>query len=613
MKKSEFLERVLDNNNYVYLIDSGELKSHDIIKIKCEKHNSIFEQKVYIHLSGSTGCKECYMEKIKSKNKLNVNEFIKRCNLKHKNYYDYSKVIFVDTKTKVNVVCPEHGDFFPTPSNHMNGSKCPECAYRIKTENQKITFDEFVKRSNKIFNNRYKYINNGNFDYKRPIKCECLIHGIFNLNPERHITRLSECPKCTEERNKVSIDEFIIKSNIIHNNKYDYSLVTFDTLDDKVDIICPKHGKYCQYATHHLHNKKGCKHCNKENKYNEYLLNFIKECNVIHNNKYKYSLVKIKSLSEKVEILCPIHGSFFKRPNEHLNKQSGCQLCSSSKGEKIIRQFLIKNKIKYVEQYKFSECKNIKELPFDFYLPKLNVCVEYDGEQHFKSIDKWGGEDRFNDIKKNDNIKNEFCLNNKIELIRISYKEYNKIEDILTEKVLMVKNERKIDILIKKLDISNDYKFKYKFDNYLNVNSKIDIICPIHGLNINTTYQVLQGNGCPSCIESKGEKYIAKYLDKNNISYYRQHKFPDCKNIFQLPFDFYLPKYRTAIEFDGKQHYEPVEHFGGIKTFEQLKINDKIKTDYCEDNYIDLIRIRYDQIDRISEILSECLRTKTGY
>ena len=384
-------------------------------------------------------------------------------------------------------------------------------------------------------------------------------------------------------------------------------------MDDKVDIICPKHGKYYQYATHHLHNKKGCKHCNKENKYNEYLLNFIKECNVIHNNKYKYSLVKIKSLSEKVEILCPIHGSFFKRPNEHLNKQSGCQLCSSSKGEKIIRQFLIKNKIKYVEQYKFSECKNIKELPFDFYLPKLNVCVEYDGEQHFKSIDKWGGEDRFNDIKKNDNIKNEFCLNNKIELIRISYKEYNKIEDILTEKVLMVKNERKIDILIKKLDISNDYKFKYKFDNYLNVNSKIDIICPIHGLNINTAYQVLQGNGCAKCDDSKCIKSIAKYLDKNEISYYRQHKFKDCKNIFQLPFDLYLPKYRTAIEFDGKQHYEPMKYFGGLEAYNRLKVNDKIKSDYCEDNYIELIRIRYDQLDRVFDILKESLKNKIRY
>jgi very-short-patch-repair endonuclease len=607
MKKSEFLERVLDNDHYVYLIDNDDLKSHDIIKIKCEKHNSIFEQKVYIHLSGSTGCRECYMDKIKSKNKLGINEFIKRCNLKHKNYYDYSKVTFVDTKTKVTIICPEHGEFYPTPSNHMNGSKCPNCAHRIKIENQKITFDEFVKKSNKMFNNRYIYFDNGNFDYKRLIKCECSTHGVFNLNPERHLTRLSECPKCIEDRNKVSIDEFIIKSNIIFNNKYNYSLVNFKTLKDKVGIICPKHGTYYQYATHHLHNKKGCKHCSKENVVNKYLLNFIKECNIIHNNKYNYSLVKIKSLKEKVEIICPIHGSFFKRPNEHLNKKSGCQSCVSSKGEKLIRQFLIKNKIQYNEQKKFNECKNIRELPFDFYLPKLNICIEYDGAQHFNPIDKWGGEDRFNDIKNNDNIKNEFCLNNKIKLLRISYKDYDKIDNILTEKIIKLKNESKIDILSNKLDVVNDYLFKYKFDNYVNVNSHIDIICPFHGLSVNTAYQALQGNGCSSCSESKS---VAKYLDKNNISYYRQHKFSDCKNVFQLPFDFYLPKYRTAIEFDGKQHYEPMEFFGGLDAYNRLKVNDKIKSDYCEDNYIDLIRIRYDQIDRVFEILKESLKNK---
>ena len=64
------------------------------------------------------------------------------------------------------------------------------------------------------------------------------------------------------------------------------------------------------------------------------------------------------------------------------------------------------------------------------------------------------------------------------------------------------------------------------------------------------------------------------------------------------------------IEFDGKQHYEPIEHFGGVEAYERLKLNDKIKNDYCEENFIDLIRIRYDQIDRIYDILNESLRMK---
>jgi very-short-patch-repair endonuclease len=117
-------------------------------------------------------------------------------------------------------------------------------------------------------------------------------------------------------------------------------------------------------------------------------------------------------------------------------------------------------------------------------------------------------------------------------------------------------------------------------------------------------------SGCPVCSESKGEREIRKYLDGFKILYEKEYKFKDCRNILPLRYDFYLPKYRAVIEFDGIQHYEPVEHFGGLKAYESLKVNDKIKNDYCEDNYIDLIRIRYDQIDRIFDILKESLKNK---
>jgi hypothetical protein len=163
---------------------------------------------------------------------------------------------------------------------------------------------------------------------------------------------------------------------------------------------------------------------------------------------------------------------------------------------------------------------------------------------------------------------------------------------------------------IKDANEVHDFKFSYEKTNYIKNQIKVIITCPVHGDFEQNPLSHIQGNGCSSCSESKGEKNVAKFLDKNNISYYRQHKFFDCKNIFQLPFDFYLPKYRTAIEFDGKQHYEPTSFFGGVESFNKLKVNDKIKSEYCEDNYIDLIRIRYDQIDRVFEILKESLENK---
>ena len=91
---------------------------------------------------------------------------------------------------------------------------------------------------------------------------------------------------------------------------------------------------------------------------------------------------------------------------------------------------------------------------------------------------------------------------------------------------------------------------------------------------------------CPKC--NKGDMVVksGRYGNFTACS-----NFPDCKNIYQLPFDFYIPHLRCCIEYDGKQHSEPLDFFGGLEAFEKLKINDKIKTEYCEENFVDLIRI----------------------
>jgi very-short-patch-repair endonuclease len=85
-------------------------------------------------------------------------------------------------------------------------------------------------------------------------------------------------------------------------------------------------------------------------------------------------------------------------------------------------------------------------------------------------------------------------------------------------------------------------------------------------------------------------------LIDNHITYFSQKTFEDCRNINVLPFDFYLPEFNTCIEFDGRQHFEVVDAFGGIKDFEKLKINDIIKNKYCSDNGIRLIRIKFNNI-----------------
>jgi len=94
--------------------------------------------------------------------------------------------------------------------------------------------------------------------------------------------------------------------------------------------------------------------------------------------------------------------------------------------------------ISSLKEYKFDNCKNKNPLPFDFYLPEHNICIEFDGEQHFKSISYFGGEKGFKNTQKNDLIKTSYCKENNIKLIRINYLEFKKIEEILNKNLVNV-------------------------------------------------------------------------------------------------------------------------------------------------------------------------------
>lgn len=98
-----------------------------------------------------------------------------------------------------------------------------------------------------------------------------------------------------------------------------------------------------------------------------------------------------------------------------------CGCLYKSKGEMYIEEVLKENNINYIPQKRFDDCRNKKTLPFDFYLPDNNVCIEYDGSQHFSPVEYWGGEKRYNDLKINDEIKNQYCKDKGINLIRIPY------------------------------------------------------------------------------------------------------------------------------------------------------------------------------------------------
>lgn len=92
-----------------------------------------------------------------------------------------------------------------------------------------------------------------------------------------------------------------------------------------------------------------------------------------------------------------------------------------SYGEKIIHDFLTHKKIFFIYNKSLSDCKNLVKLRFDFYIPSKNICIEYDGIQHYKPIDFFGGESEFGKNKLRDKIKDQFCILNKIKLVRLPY------------------------------------------------------------------------------------------------------------------------------------------------------------------------------------------------
>jgi hypothetical protein len=253
------------------------------------------------------------------------------------------------------------------------------------------------------------------------------------MEPRNHLRSNSGCDKC-KPNIKRDLGEFIEKLKKIHNNKYDYSKVNYVNKHSEITIICPIHGEFKTKARYHLSGY-GCQKCGwlkigdaKRDSNN----NFINKAKLIHNDKYDYSLVEYVNNRTKVKIICKIHGEFSQEPSKHL-KGCGCKKCSESKGERIIRQYLESNNIKYLPQHKFNDCKHKNELPFDFYLPDYNICIEFNGQQHYKPVKYWGGVETLKNIKYRDKLKKEYCTTNNIKLIIIRYNEniLNKLKKII--------------------------------------------------------------------------------------------------------------------------------------------------------------------------------------
>jgi hypothetical protein len=356
--------------------------------------------------------------------KLNTDEFIQKSNTVHKNMYDYSFVEYVNSQTKVQIKCKKHGIFKQIPNDHIRGSICSLCNIEKRSNNQRKSHIDFIAETENIYGiESFEYLEEyKSANIKISIKClKCFSE--FNRTPNLHLQGHG-CPICSlrndSKYGNLSFDEMTNLAINKFGNIYDYSKFDYKNSNSPSIIKCNICGvEFKQTFKYHIDTHIRCKVCSKRKSH----FDFVKLVDVENFNlKTKYV-----DTFTKIEIEClKCKKIYIKTPEQIINNRI-CNKCypvnNKSVGETLIREILLKNNLIFEEQKRFKECRNILPLPFDFYLPEYNICIEYDGIHHFKPVIYSNTDNAlksFELVKKRDKIKTKFCNENNIKLIRIS-------------------------------------------------------------------------------------------------------------------------------------------------------------------------------------------------
>lgn len=292
----------------------------------------------------------------------------------------------------------------------------------------------------------------------------------------------------------------------------------------------------------------------------------IETCNRVHGDAYSYDKMIYISMDEKIVICCNKHGDFVQTVRNHIHLKHGCPKCAN---ERMSSRFSYNR---------------------DDFVKKASII--------HKNIYNY---DRVIYKTSHDNVK----------IVCDKHGEFEQRPDHHLSGSNCPKCMGKYKTTDEFVDASNDIHdgiYSYDKCEYKNSRAKVIITCKEHGDFAQTPNNHLLGKGCPACISSKGETKIRKWLDNKNIQYKQEMSFPKCKFIGLLYYDFYIEKLNVLIEFDGKQHFEAVDYFGGVEQFELTKHKDELKNRFAKDNDITLLRIPYTEYHNISSILENNLK-----
>lgn len=282
---------------------------------------------------------------------------------------------------------------------------------------RRITKDEVLARFVEVHGSTYDYSRVTYLNSKSKVEIICSQHGAFLQSPEAHWGQRQGCPVCAGNQTS-KLDAFVLKCREIHGDLYNYSQVVYKNNSSKILIECRVHGCFSQRPLDHL-NGNGCPKCRCSEVDTP---TFVARAISVHGDRYDYSRTHYVRSASKLTIGCKTHGDFKMLPGNHITSKQGCPKCRASKGERAIMTWLQTKGFQFQTQAKFSDCVNPKtgrELPFDFYIPSLNLLIEFDGLQHSQAVERFGGLDGLVQVQARDAIKTDFCDQTGKHLLRI--------------------------------------------------------------------------------------------------------------------------------------------------------------------------------------------------